>query len=50
MLFIHLLGRPLDARQSNGQVVAGPVDRIIRPGGVDRLEGKTFPVGELRRE
>jgi hypothetical protein len=50
MLLLHLRDRPGDARQSHGHVVAEPIDRVVRPSGEDRLDGKVCPLRKLRDE
>ncbi len=50
LLEVDLAGRPLDARQPHGHVLAEPVDRIVGPARGDRLDRKGRPLRELRRE
>jgi hypothetical protein len=46
----RLLGGPPDARQPSGQVVAEPVDVVIGPVRLDRIDRQVGPVRELPGE
>jgi hypothetical protein len=50
LLFVHLPSGTFDAGESHGQVGAYPIDRVVGPSGVDRLDGKVCPLRKLRRE
>lgn len=47
MLLVHLSGGAGDARESYGQLVAEPKDRVVRPRGPNALEWKVLPLREL---
>ena len=50
LLLGHGVHRPVDAREANGEVVAEPVQRVVRPRRRHPLDGKVRPLGVLARQ
>ena len=47
MLLLHLFDSPMDTRKSHEHIITEPIERIVRAGGRDRIDGKVRPLRKL---
>src|SRR5215813_2780384 len=47
MLLVHLFDGPMNTRKSHEHIITEPVERVVRAGRRDRIEGKIRPLRKL---